>query len=71
MAITTWMESLSSDYTGFVVRCEETFYRMRCWSMYMNDVFFLFGPTIGLTIFFFAMNVVITRAFTKIKIEDD
>ena len=31
----------------------------------MNDVLLIFAPTIGLIIFFVAMNVVITRIFTK------
>ena len=29
MAIPTWMKSFPSDYSASVVRCEETFYRLR------------------------------------------
>ncbi len=29
MAIPTWMKRFPSDYKGVVVRCEETFYKMR------------------------------------------
>ena len=29
MAIPTWMKSFPDDYKGVVIRCEETFYRMR------------------------------------------
>ena len=29
MGIPTWMKSFPDDYKGVVVRCEETFYRMR------------------------------------------
>ena len=29
LAIPTWMKSFPSDYSSSVVRCEETFYKMR------------------------------------------
>jgi len=29
MVIPTWMQSFPRDYKGVVVRCEETFYKMR------------------------------------------
>ena len=29
MAIPTWMKSFPSDYSSSVVRCEETFYKLR------------------------------------------
>ncbi len=29
MAIPTWMKSFPSDYSASVVRCEETFYKLR------------------------------------------
>ena len=29
LAIPTWMKSFPADYKSIVVRCEETFYRMR------------------------------------------
>ena len=29
MAIPAWMQSFPRDYKGVVVRCEETFYKMR------------------------------------------
>ena len=37
----------------------------------MNDVLLIFAPTIGLIIFFFAMNAVITRLFTYKESEVD
>ena len=29
MAMTTWMMSFPNDYKGVVIRCEETFYKLR------------------------------------------